>query len=107
MTGWRWNRKLALAVLSTFVVIQLTIPTVLLVSADGSSQRFGWQMFSHAAPDPGFTVVTPTGEQSVALAGILARPRADIVLSELVPPFLCTTVSGAIRVTWNSGSFEC
>lgn len=107
MTGWRWNRKLAVAVLSAFVAIQLPIPTVLLVSADGSSQRFGWQMFSHAAPDPGFTVVTPTGEQSVALASILARPRADIMLTDLVPPFLCSTVPGALRVTWDDGSLEC
>ncbi len=107
MSDWRWTPKAAVTVMALFLAFQLTVPAILLFTENETSQRFGWQMFSHAVPDPGFAVVTAAGERKVTLDEVLAGPRADLPLDELVPPFLCTAVPGAIRVTWIKGSYEC
>jgi len=69
--------------------------------------RFGWQMFSHASEATVFTVVTDDGERQIGPDQILARARGDLPLTELVPPFLCRTVEGAVRVLWDEGELEC
>jgi hypothetical protein len=63
-------------------------------------------MFTHSTAFE-FTVVTATEETVFPLETVLARPRGDMALEELVPPHLCATVEGAVRVIWEEGVFEC
>jgi len=98
----------ASAITALFLVVQLTIPTVLLFAGDDRSQRFGWQMFSKPAPAPTYVVTVSTGEQvTIDLFAVLARPRGDLPLDDLIPPHACATVPGAVRVIWEGGSLEC
>jgi hypothetical protein len=106
MNGWRWNPRLAAVCLGLFLVIQLSIPTVRLLIEHDRAERFAWQMFTFATAFE-FTVITADGEQEVDLEDVLARPRADMPIEELVPPHLCATVDGAIRVVWQDGELEC
>jgi hypothetical protein len=89
-----------------FLVIQLTIPMVRLTQEHDRSQRLGWQMFSFVTAVE-FTVVTETGEAKVDYDAVLARPRGDLALEDLIPPHVCATFDGAVRVVWDGGSYEC
>jgi hypothetical protein len=37
----------------------------------------------------------------------MAGARGDVDIVALLPPHLCNVVSGAVRVTWDSGEHEC
>jgi len=106
MTSWRRSTPVAIALITMFLVIQLAIPISKLGKSDGD-QRFGWQMFSTAGTPADFAVHTDSGSEEVNLNVLTAQLRADMPLTELVPPFLCDTVPGAIEVTWQSGGYSC
>lgn len=95
-------------VLAVFLVVQLSVPTVLFLRGDDRSQRFGWQMFSKNSPAVEFTVMLASGsELTVAPGDVLARHRGDLPLVDLIPPHLCATIDGAVRILWDGGSREC
>lgn len=94
--------------LAVFLGVQLSVPTVLVIRGDERSQRFGWQMFSKGSPATEFTVVLGSGEEVTVTPGdVLARPRGDLPLIELIPPHLCATFNGAVRILWEGDSREC
>jgi hypothetical protein len=92
--------------LVAFLIVQLAIPTILLFGERDRSARFGWQMFTYAAAFE-VSVLTASGSRVVPLEEVLARPRADMPLDKIVPPYLCANVVGALRVVWDGGSLEC
>lgn len=104
--SWRTSSTLALVVIVLFIVLQVAIP-VSRIGVHESGRRFGWQMFSTARETPSFVVVTEDGELPVALKDYMAGPRGDIDIVGLLPPHLCNTVPGALRVTWESGEHQC
>jgi hypothetical protein len=55
-----------------------------------------------------FTVEDDMGERRVIhLEDVMARPRADMDLETILPPFLCDTVDGAVVIRWDESDFEC
>ena len=106
MTGWRRSPIVALAVIAVFTVIQLAIP-ISQIGGPQATDRFAWQMFSTFIPDPGFVVVTESGESEVVISEHMARVRWDIAIAEVLPDHLCRTVPGAVRVVWDEGSRDC
>ena len=106
MSGWRWNPRIAAVCLALFLVVQLTIPLSRMIGGDDDSQRFGWQMFT-AASFFDFEVVTPSGVIQIDPDDVLAKPRGDMHLDDLLPPYLCAIYPEAIRVTWSEGELEC
>lgn len=104
--SWRTSGALALAVIILFIAFQVTIP-VSRIGVHESARRFGWQMFSTARETPAFVVATEEGEAPVELDDYMAGPRGDVDIVGLLPPHLCNVVPGALRVTWESGEFEC
>lgn len=90
-----------------FLTVQLALPVARMFDGSAGMQRFGWQMFSRAAEATVFTVVTGEGETNVRPDDVLARARGDLDLERLIPPFLCETVDGAVRVVWDGGEHRC
>lgn len=88
-----------------FLAVQLAIP----ISRFGheSARRFGWQMFSSAAPAPQFVVMTANDEIDMDLGDYMARVRADIDVASRLPSHLCEIVPDAQLVTWDDSRFEC
>ena len=105
MRNWRESPLVAYTFLSILLVAMLTIPLVRLGTDE--STRFSWQMFSHTSSTTDFTVHTATGEETVSLADLMARPRTDLPLTDIVPLHLCESVSSAISVSWDSGEYTC
>ena len=105
MSSWRRSPVVAVVAMSLFLVVQLAIP-ISRVGEEGP-RRFGWQMFSTAQTSPEFVVTTETGDEAIDLSDYMARERADIDLQSLLPSHLCSTVPGAISVTWEDGQHRC
>ena len=95
-----------MVVIVAFLAVQLAIP-VSRLGAHESARRFGWQMFSTAQETPAFVVNTESGVVEVELDEYIAGARGDVDIVGLLPPHLCNVVSGAVRVTWDSGEHEC
>jgi len=106
MTEWRKSPTVAAVIVALFVILQFVIP--ISRSSDGEHpERFGWQMFSSAGEAIEFSVHTATGTLVIDLQEVMANPRGDIPLEELLPTHLCETVDGAAFVTWNDKRYEC
>lgn len=106
MRDWRMSRRIASVVFGVILVLQFLIP-VSRIRSDGP-QRFAWQMFSEGSPTPLFVVHTSdAGEIDISLEDYTAMLRADIALTDLVPPHLCAVVPAAVSVTWQTGEFQC
>ena len=105
-SGWRWNPRVALTAVVVFLLTQLTIPVVQLSQEHDRAQRFGWQMFAYSTSGL-YIAHTEQGEREIDLDEILARPRADIDLDQIVPAHVCRTRDDVIRVTWDGGALEC
>jgi len=104
--SWRRSGALALVVIGLFLAVQIAVP-VSRIGVHDSARRFGWQMFSTAQETPAFVVITESGAVEVELDDYVAGPRGDVDIDGLLPPHLCNVVSGAVRVTWDSGDHEC
>lgn len=105
MAGWRRSPAIAGLVVASFLIVQLVVPISRF--GDDSTRRFGWQMFSLARPSPQFVVTTSTGDIEIALSDYMARVRADVDVTLLLPPHLCSVIPGADYVTWEDGSHQC
>lgn len=105
MRGWRCSPRVAVFVIAAFAVAQLAIPVSRFGGPD--TDRFAWQMFSTYAPDPGFVVEVNGGRITIDLETYMARARADIPITDLLPEHLCAVIPDAVRVTWNEGVEEC
>jgi len=104
--SWRTSGALALVVILLFLAVQIAVPVSRLGTHE-SARRFGWQMFSTAQETPAFVVITESGVVEVELDDYMAGPRGDVDIVGLLPSHLCNVVSGAVRVTWDSGDHEC
>jgi hypothetical protein len=106
MSAWRRSPLVAVVVLVLFLLIQAAVPISRLGDHE-RADRFGWQMFSVHTEAPRFVVVTNHGTTEISLGDYMARVRGDIDIVDAMPPHLCEIVDGAVRVTWQTGSFEC
>ena len=106
MSAWRRSPLVAVVMLVLLLVIQTAIPISRLGDRE-RADRFGWQMFAVHTESPQFVVVTEDGTTDIPLGDYMARVRGDIDIIDAMPPHLCEVVDGAIRVTWQTGSFEC
>jgi len=71
------RRGIGEVVLTALIVIQLLIPTILLINPRPA--RFGWQMYTTAADLPLMTAIDAAGnERPIAVERLLAGPRAEI-----------------------------
>lgn len=104
--SWRTSGVVALLITLVFVGVQLAVP-ISRIGEHESGRRFGWQMFSTARETPAFVVVTETGELDIEVGEYMAGPRGDIDIVGLLPPHLCGVVTGATRVRWESGEYQC
>jgi hypothetical protein len=95
-----------MVVIVAFLAVQLAIP-ISRLGAHESARRFGWQMFSTARETPAFVVNTESGVVEIELDEYMAGARGDVDIVALLPPHLCNVVSGAVRVSWDSGGHEC
>lgn len=106
MRDWRKTRAVAVLVITLFLITQLVVPISRF--GDDSAKRFGWQMFSEGYASPGFVVHTTEGaDVEIPLGDYTAILRADVALTELIPPHLCTVVPDAASVTWQTGEYLC
>lgn len=106
MSSWRRSGFVAAATTAVFLVVQLAIPITRLAQTD-RAERFGWQMFSVARSAPKFVVETDTGDREIVLEEYMARVRADIEITGLLPSHLCEVLPGAVVVSWDGTSHQC
>lgn len=92
--------------MALFLAVHLAVPISRLGSQEVAA-RFAWQMFSIAREAPQFVVVTDSETHDVSLDDFMAGARGEVDTERLMPPHLCEVFPGAIRVTWQSGVYEC
>lgn len=97
---------MAVVVIVIFVAVQLAIP-LSRIGIHESARRFGWQMFSTARETPSFVVIKESETAEIRLGDYMAGTRGDIDIVGVLPPHLCDVVPGALRITWESGEYEC
>lgn len=103
---WTLRSLATAAVFVAVLALQIAVPASKLASEPPA--RFGWQMFTASPPRPGYTVRHADGvTDTVRLEDHVAKARAEIDFSAVLPAHLCRTLDGVVAVVVHrSGSDE-
>ena len=102
---WQRSPRIAAAIVVAWLLTQLAVPVWNLTSVD--QDRYAWRMFSTFEPRPTFVVHTTSGETEADLVALTARLRGDLDLEAHVPAHLCDVTEDAVRVSWETGEYQC
>ena len=97
--SWSARDRLVAAVIIVYLVLQVGVPTVLLLRP--RPQRFGWQMFTNAPVIPTVVVHRSSGRgDTVDVDRYFARRRPELTPGELdlLAPHVCRVTDDAALV---------
>jgi hypothetical protein len=104
LSRWPRRTRVAAAVATVFLVIQLAVP--ILALGQPRPARFGWQMYSALTSLPHVQLESADGSlTAVDLSKIVARGRAEADFSGAIATHLCETTD-AVAIRLASGENE-